>query len=148
LWSKKPGEGRWSVSEIVEHLGVVEGMLFAMSQQALSQPADPNWSAIASNPSVGTLAGALLDRTRRFNAPEPVQPKGGMSRADALTKFGGVREVTLDFARTTTAPVKAHIVEAPPGKMSVHQYLALIALHNMRHNQQIEEALAQLGGMK
>ena len=145
LWSKKPGEGRWSVSEIVEHLGVVETLLFGLANNALTQPEDPNWRWMAASQTVGSLANVVLDRSRKAQAPEVAQPKGGLSRADAMSRYGGARSVTSDFVRTTDAPLKAHTAQAPPGKMSVHQYLALIALHNMRHNEQIAEALAELG---
>jgi quercetin dioxygenase-like cupin family protein len=145
LWAKKPGEGRWSVSEIVEHLGLVESLLFGVANGALAQPEDPNWRWMAASMSVGSLANRVLDRSRKAQAPEPAQPKGGLSRAEAMSRYGAARAVTIDFVSTTDAPLKAHTATAPPGTLSVHQYLALIALHNMRHNEQIAEALAQLG---
>ena len=68
-----------------------------------------------------------------------------MSREELLGRYAGARQVTLDFVRRTQAPLKAHTAAFPGGKLTSHQFLALVALHNMRHNAQIAEALAQLG---
>jgi len=47
--------------------------------------------------------------------------------------------------RRTTAEVKKHTADVPNGgKMTMHQLMAYVAIHNLRHNAQIAEALAQL----
>ncbi len=48
--------------------------------------------------------------------------------------------------RRIQAPLKRHTAEAPAGKMNVHQWIGLLAGHNLRHNKQIVEALEQLAG--
>ncbi len=145
LWSKRPAEGRWSVAETVEHIGASEGLLFGMASGALAQPATAEWAPVAAGTSMSKLFGMLLDRSHKFQAPEPLQPKGNLERAELLGRYAGARAATLDFVRTTQAPLKAHLVDTPAGKMTAHQFLAFIAGHNMRHNAQIAETLAQLG---
>ena len=86
----------------------------------------------------------LQDRSKKFQAPEPIQPKGGMTRADALAKYAGARAVSAEFVRRTTPPVKKHLADGPAGKMTGHQMLVLLGGHNLRHNAQIREALEQL----
>ena len=144
LWAKKPAPERWSVAEIVEHLGAAEGMIFGMLQQALAAPASPNWALAEGGMSTDGFLGMLQDRSKKFQAPEPIQPKGGMSRADALAKFAGARAVTAEFVRRTDAPVKKHVADGPAGKMTGHQILVLQGGHTLRHNAQIREALEQL----
>ncbi len=144
LWAKKPAPERWSVSEVVEHLGAAESLLFGMMQQALAAPVDGNWALVEGGMSTESFLGMLQDRSKKFQAPEPLQPKGGMTRAEALAKFAGARAVTAEFVRRTAAPVKKHLADGPAGKMTAHQLLVLIGGHNLRHNAQIREALEQL----
>ncbi|MBP7586851.1 MAG: DinB family protein [Thermoanaerobaculia bacterium] len=144
LWAQKPAPERWSVSEVVEHLGAAEGLLFGMLQQALAAPASSDWALVEGGMSTEGFLGMLQDRSKKFQAPEPIQPKGGLSRADALAKFAGARAVSAEFVRRTTAPVKKHLVDGPAGKMTAHQMLVLLGGHNLRHNAQIREALEVL----
>ncbi len=130
LWAKKPAPERWSVAEVVEHLGAAEGLLFGMSQQALAAPASSNWALVEGGLSTENFMTMLQDRSKKFQAPEPIQPKGGMTRADALAKFAGARAVSAEFVRRTTLPVKKHLADGPAGKMTVHQVLVLLGGHN------------------
>jgi beta-alanine degradation protein BauB len=148
LWAKKPAPDRWSVAEIVEHIATAEPMLFGMSQQALAAPADPNWALAEGKMSPDAFLGMLQNRSKKFQAPEPIQPKGGWSRADALAKFGAARAVTAEFVRRTELPIKKHVGAGPAGSMTVHQMLILIGGHNLRHNAQIRETLEQLQASK
>ncbi len=146
LWAKKPAPDRWSVAEVVEHLGAGEGLLFGMLQQALAAPPSPNWALVEGGMSTESFMNMLQDRSKKYQAPEPIQPKGGMSRADALAKYAGARAITAEFVRRTSAPVKKHVADGPAGKMTGHQMLVLLGGHNLRHNAQIREALEQLKG--
>lgn len=147
LWAKKPAPERWSVAEVVEHLGAAESLLFGMAQQALAAPASSNWALVEGGLSTENFMAMLQDRSKKFQAPEPIQPKGGMTRAEALAKFAGARAVSAEFVRRTTLPVKKHLADGPAGKMTVHQMLVLLGGHNLRHNAQIREALEQLRKM-
>ena len=146
LWAKKPAPERWSVAEVVEHLGAAEGLLFGMLQQALAAPASGDWALVEGRMSTESFMAMLQDRSKKFQAPEPIQPKGGMTRAEALAKYAGARAVSAEFVRRTTLPVKKHLADGPAGKMTVHQMLVLLGGHNLRHNAQIREALEQLKG--
>jgi len=145
LFTKKPGPDRWSVAEVLEHLGAAENLLFGLAQGTLATPEDPDWHSAAAATSVAQLFERITDRSQKFQAPEPLRPKGGKNRVELLAQFAGAREVTLDFVRTTDAALKSHLGDSPGGKMSGYQFLVFIAAHNMRHNLQIAEALAQLG---
>lgn len=144
LWAKKPGPDRWSVAEVVEHLALAEPLLFGFVERSLAAPADPNWALVAGAMPIDALIDRISDRSQKAKAPEPAQPKGGMSRADALAKYAGARQVTSEFVHRTDAPVKKHVAELPFGKNTAHQILVLIGAHNLRHNAQIAEALEQL----
>ncbi len=63
-----------------------------------------------------------------------------MTRLQLLELFAQLRARTLDYVRTTNAPLKGYTAEGPPGKLNAHQWLALIGAHILRHNAQIAEA--------
>ena len=143
-WAKKPAEDSWSVGEVVEHIVLAEQGILANAMGALEAPEDPEWQATADTSAAG-LVTMLKDRSQKFPAPDPFIPNGEMDRGELLQKFGAARATTLDFVRSTQAPVKRHTATGPPGKMNVQQWVALIAGHNMRHNAQIVEALEKAG---
>ncbi len=142
-WSTAPAEGKWSVGEVAEHLVIAEEGIFTLILDALEGEPDPEWESTLTL-TVAQLGENLRDRSRKFQAPESFQPTGERSRADLVESFGRLRARTLDFVRTTTAPLKQHTAEGPPGRMNLHQWLALIGAHNQRHNLQIIEAQEML----
>jgi hypothetical protein len=70
-----------------------------------------------------------------------LQPTGEKDRTETLRWYAANRSGTIDFARSTQAPLKAHFAEGPPGKLSIDKWIALIGAHNQRHNAQIREVL-------
>ena len=145
LWTKKPAPDRWSVAEVVEHLAIVEKALNGFVLQNLGAPADPNWAMVETGRPIDGILKAGTDRSKKLSSPEFALPKGGKSRADLLADWGGARAQNAELVRRTTAEVKKHTAEVPNGgKMTMHQVLAYVAIHNLRHNAQIAEALAQL----
>lgn len=144
-WATKPGEGRWSVGEVVEHLILSEPVLRGLALGALETPANLEWETVAAT-TTAQLVANLADRSQKFQAPEMLQPTGELARDEALRRFSGERAVTLDFIRSTSAPLKVHTATGPPGTMNVAQWLALVGAHTQRHAAQIEEVLGQLEG--
>lgn len=141
LWTVKPAPDRWSVAEVVEHLVLSEGMIRGFGLAALAQPANDGWEAVAAAISTADLAARIGDRSQKFQAPEPLQPTGTLTREAALRQFAAERAVTLELVRSTTAPLKAHTAEGPAGVMNVAQWLTLVGAHTNRHAAQAQEAL-------
>ena len=145
LWDKKPAPDKWSVSEVVEHLAIVEPLLGGMMQQTVAGQPNANWAAVEKERSIADILAKGTDRSNKLKSPDVAVPKGGMSRADGLSKLAGARAVNGDFVRRTTAEVKKYTADVPNGgTMTMHQLMAYIAIHNLRHNKQIAEALAML----
>ncbi len=144
-WSFQPGPDRWSVAQVVEHLLLTEGFLWQSLDAALATEVDPEW-AKKTEGRMAMIKQLLPDRSQRFQAPAPLQPhteKSDLSRRELVQRYREAREKSLAFARETEAPIKAHLVDSENfGPMSAHHWLVFIALHNQRHNQQIDEILA------
>lgn len=137
-WSFKQAPDRWSIAEVAEHIVLSEAALFGNATKNLNGPADEKWDATLGKTDL--LRRALPNRTTRVTAPEEIQPRRGMTRAQLMARFKEQRARTLAYAQETEAPLKAHTVANPFfGPLNGHQWLLYIPLHNLRHNQQIAE---------
>ena len=87
----------------------------------------------------------LVNRMGKAQAPEAIVPTGKVPRAELMAKLKAVRAKTRKFAAETTAEMNSHTAEHTfPvfNTLSAYQWLIYIPLHNIRHNQQIEEVKA------
>ncbi|MDH3745666.1 MAG: DinB family protein [Acidobacteriota bacterium] len=138
-WNWKPAEDRWSVGEVVEHLVLTEEGFQGMVAGSLEGGMDPEWQATLGGPGVSGIVAMMKDRSQKFQAPAEFVPTGEPSREELLGRFAALRAKSLDFVRSTHAPIKQHTAEGPAGKMNVHQWMAFCGAHNLRHNLQIKE---------
>ena len=143
-FGRRPEPDRWSVSEVLEHIAATEGLLFGLVENALAAEPDPEWQQVAEAVPIDAFTTRVRDRSQRAQAPEILQPKGAQTREEGLERYRTNRAATIEFVRSTAAPLKQHTAEIPGGKLTVHHFLNLIAAHNLRHNEQIAEALEQL----
>ena len=145
-WSYTPASGRWSIGEIAEHLVLAEGLLFATVARAVSQDSDPNWQSTAGKADFRERV--LVDRTGKAIAPKSIQPLAQLGQTEILKRYQDRRARTREFAEHTELPLKAVTINHPfPtfGTLSGYQWLLYIPLHNLRHNQQIEEVKSSDG---
>lgn len=143
-WSEKPAEGAWSAGEVLEHVAMAEAGLRALAQMALAGDEDPAWAE--SDSGIEGILGMMSDRSQKFQAPDTFQPKGAMSREEVLAMYASERAKTIDLFRTAAGgAVKKHTYQGPPGKLNVQQWLGMIGAHNLRHNEQMKEAVAAAG---
>lgn len=145
-WTRRPGADRWSVGEVVEHLVLAEPAVRAQIEQMVAGQVDPDWKEIDETP-LATLLEPVTDRSRKFQAPEPIRPSGELSREELLERLRETRRETIEWVRTTDAPLKSHTAPSPFGnaharRISARAWVAFLAGHNRRHNLQIEEVLA------
>lgn len=140
LWSTEPAPESWSVGEVVEHLVLAEEMFYGLLTQTLESDPNPDWQAVADAGTSG-LETTVQDRSQKFQAPEQLQPTGEVPRDELLARYATARARTLELVASLDGPIKRHTFTGPPGTMNVHQWLILVGAHNLRHNQQIEEAL-------
>ncbi len=145
-WSWKPAEDRWSVGEVVEHLVLTEEGFQGMVAGAIEAGPSPEWQATLAGPDVPGIVAMMKDRSQKFQAPEQFVPTGEASREELLARFASLRAKSLDFVRSTHAPIKQHTAAGPAGTMNVHQWMAFCGAHNLRHNLQIAEVLEAMHG--
>jgi hypothetical protein len=144
-WAYRPAEGRWSINECLEHVTTVEMRVLGIVTTKLAEGA-PGAAKPELRGKDELLMIAVLDRTTRRQAPEPVQPGGKWVDAQVLDEFSKARQRTLDFAETTDADLRGYFnPHAAFGELDCYQWLVLLSVHGSRHALQIEEIKASAG---
>ena len=133
----KPQPESWSIADCVEHLAVAEDMLFNLVAKGAPSP-----DGVSLDPAKdGRLAVAVVDRSRKFAAPQPMGPHGHFaSPAEAVAHFREGRERALAYARDCTQDLRRLFTPHPLlGEIDCYRCLLLLALHPARHAAQMEE---------
>jgi hypothetical protein len=138
----RPAAGKWSIGEVVEHLAIIEDMLFAMYQQVAAKPADP---AAKSKSTDNDFLKAVRSRANPVQAPEPSTPKGTFASTEAALKaFQQRRDRNIAFVeKTEDQDLRQKIM--PGFGTDAYQIFLLLAAHAQRHADQIAEIKATAG---
>ena len=146
-WTFRQNKESWSIGDNVEHLGLVEPILFGQVTSALVSDVNPNW-AEATAGKENLLKEKLLDRSTRRDAPNAVLPAGSVEPAYARRVFKEHRDVSLQFTLETVKPLKAHTADHRRpvyGTLNAYQWLLFIAYHTLRHVEQITDVTRAAG---
>ena len=146
-WTFRQNKESWSIGDNVEHLGLVEPILFGQVTSALVSDVNPNW-AEATAGKENLLKEKLLDRSTRRDAPNAVLPAGSVEPAYARRVFKEHRDVSLQFTLETVKPLKAHTADHRRpvyGTLNAYQWLLFIAYHTLRHVKQIADVTCAPG---
>jgi hypothetical protein len=142
-WTCQAAPGRWSVLQTAEHLVLGEAAMLGMIEQALAAPPNPDW--VEQHARKTTFLGRVLpDRSRKAVAPASLEPHHHWTRYETVSRYREVRARTRKFVEEVDRPIKTHSAEHPfPvfNMLNAYHWLLYIPLHNVRHNQQIAEAL-------
>jgi hypothetical protein len=148
--ARRPGEGRWSVVEILMHLGIVEKRVATLVKRMTDgvRRGEPAPSAAFET---GTAIASLeergaLDRSKRFVAPEPVLPKDDVNLDAAWEALGASRAAMRDAVLAGDGLALASAVVPHPifGPLNTYEWVAFVGGHDLRHADQIREAAEQL----
>src|SRR5579862_2285621 len=80
-WNFKPDEKTWSVFECAEHIALSEDLIFGGITQWAKGPATPDKKSAVTD---DFILKAVVNRTQKFQAPEPLQPKHKFATPDEL----------------------------------------------------------------
>ena len=139
--ARAPAPGSWSILGCVEHLVISEDYLFR--QIAESAQAD---APLINERREAAIPVRGLDRSRRMESPPQGSPSGLFpTLSEAVERFMANRERTIKFVRGNTEDLRSRITSHPMmGTVNCHEMLQSIAVHCLRHVQQIQEAKAAL----
>lgn len=137
----KPDSNKWSIAEVLEHLGTFEAILhwdIFCNQFTPEQPGFVN--NVSAKDSVMLL---YATDTTKGKAPPVAVPLGKYTEANALKQyFNYQRAAVIQLVETSTADFRKHYIYRPTewGDWSVrdmHQYTIVYITHTTRHTNQI-----------
>lgn len=136
--SAQPGAGgRWSVLECAEHVATAElGMLLAL------RGATPS-SEVREQQREARILAAGQDRSVPRESPARARPSGRFrTTGEALEQFLATRARTIEFLEQCPSDLRTlETNHALLGRVSGREMVLLMAMHPMRHAQQIHELL-------
>ena len=145
--ASRPAADRWSATDIVEHLAIMEDRLGRMMKVMLTK------AESASTPSSGVPVqmepfslDRFIERARdeKFTAPEAVRPSGKEGLSALLEKLRNSRE-DLHALRTRIEAIDLSTTTYPHpafGPLNFYQWLAFIGIHEERHLAQLKSTVA------
>jgi len=143
LAARSPGPDRWSILQCAEHVALAEDYLFSLI----------SGSKRAETPLMNQQREVLIlargaDRSIKKNCPSYAQPKGSLSTLrEALEALLASRESTIQFVNTNEEDLRCRIAVHPIlGTVNCHELLLLMAVHPVRHAEQIEEIRTAIAG--
>ncbi|MEK6374886.1 MAG: DinB family protein [Acidobacteriota bacterium] len=141
-WNFKPAPERWSVAECAEHIAASEPFIRTMIAGVVNKEATPEMvkEGIKKDDILST---AMVDRTKKFKAPEPLIPTNRFgSPAAATESFKKERAQTIELA--SGAPdLRTHGDEHfLLGPLDSYGWFLFLSGHSERHTLQIEEVKA------
>lgn len=137
-----PTDGRWSVAQNLEHLAVVEDGSGRMISKLIKQIAERGAQETETSSIVPSMDRFQMWRvTRRFEAPDMVQPKEGLSASDALARLTAARVRMIEALRRGSGLALASVTQPHPaiGPLDVYQWGLATAHHERRHIAQIRD---------
>lgn len=142
----KAAPEKWSVRQCMEHIALSESFLDKIMEATMKAPATPEKRAEikVTDEQVVTM---VEDRSKKAQAPEPIQPKGSFATSDdIINKFNEMRDKHIDFMKSTQEDLRNQCTPHPAfGMLDNYQWMLLLAAHSKRHTLQIEEVKASPG---
>lgn len=141
----RPAPDRWSVAEILDHLGIVEGNVVRMLGKQFAQA---RAGGLRLEPDAGTVVPSfpvalVLDRGRRIEAPERILPTSGLDAQAAwqvLTdRRALLRELLAEFDGLALGDVVPPYPHPIFGSLNGWQWVVFLGAHEGRHAGQIRE---------
>ncbi|HEY6045241.1 MAG TPA: DinB family protein [Pyrinomonadaceae bacterium] len=143
LRNQQPGPDRWSVAQVLEHLGLIE------KRVGLGMT---NWMEEARNSSVGSETETasvmnslprqlIVDRSRPRTAPEEVRPPGDIDARAAWEVLENARETLRSAFLSGDGLALSEVVQPHPilGPINLYQWMLFVGSHEERHTAQIIE---------
>ncbi len=141
-WNYKAAPEKWSIAQCAEHIAAAESFIRGAVEGALSKPLaeGQDRAALVKDQVIQKM---IVDRSRKFSAPEPLVPGGRFgSPAAAVDAFRKERGETLKLAQGD-ADFRAHAAQHPGfGMIDTYGWMLFLSGHTERHTLQIEEVKA------
>jgi hypothetical protein len=138
----RPAEDRWTVLECVEHVGLVEDVMFSAVTTKMAPEEAP-----ADRSREQEIIRRATNRSQKIGAPETVRPGGKFATlSEALEHFERSRARTIEYVESCDGDLRSVAATHPVlGKATGQEFMLILALHPARHALQILELREALG---
>jgi uncharacterized damage-inducible protein DinB len=147
LRDKQPGPDRWSVAQVLQHLGIIEKRIGLGMAKWVGEARDSALGPETDTSSVmNSLPRALIiDRSQRRTAPEEVRPPGDIDANAAWEALEGTRAAMRSAFLGGDGLALSEVVQPHPvlGPINIYQWLLFVGSHEERHTAQIIEIAEQ-----
>jgi len=136
-WKVQPGERRWSAGELVGHLMTIERAILQNADRMLQKPP----KSVPFYKRFHVPMAVVESRLIRRKTPIPLDTQMVREKEEMLAELREVRERTLAFIGETMERdlSKYHMPHAFLGMLNAHEWLQMIASHEVRHTKQMKE---------
>lgn len=143
-WNFKPAPDRWSIAECAEHIAAAEPMVRKMIGDSMK--AELPAESLAGAHQDEKIKVALVDRTKKFKAPEPLIPTNRFgSPAEAVAAFKKERAETIALAQSDVDLRTHGSNHFLLGPLDSYGWFLFTSGHSERHTLQIEEVKTVAG---
>src|SRR5262249_45808722 len=143
---ERPQPDRWSIAEIVAHVGLVERRVIGALSKRFEAARAAGLRAVTMPGSVIDPADAAraADRGRRLTAPDAVQPGAAVTFEEALAALDRTKASLRDLVERADGFAVDEIALPHPyfGDLTLYRWVVVLAGHETRPAAQIEEMLA------
>ena len=147
-WQTRPADGRWSVSEIFEHLHRVErGAAAVVAKRVAKARAEGHPAETETSSVLGTLDGfRVSELDRKLVAPDVVAPTENPDRDTATGQLAGSRAALLAAMEHGDGLALGAIrhTHLRFGELDLYQWILFVAEHERRHEAQLRDVVRQL----
>lgn len=136
-WVFREDSIKWTIGQVLEHLGLYERIFAQEADIMLSSKPDPHLDSL-SHPDVTYIN--WMNDTSPHKAEWNAEPLGFMKELDNLTFFLFGRNHIIDFIKNTKYDLKAHFTYrwGEEQRRSIHALMVVHFGHTDRHLRQIE----------
>lgn len=140
----RPGEGRWSVAEVVEHLALIESRIAGLLSMKMAEARANGVGADTETSSVVATfdsTDSVIDRSRKIDAPATGQPSGSLNAEAGMRALEKSRAAMVAALRGANGTSLERVTQAHPvlGTLNMYHWMVATALHEDRHAAQIRE---------
>lgn len=148
LRDKQPGADRWSVAQVLQHLGIIEKRIGLGMAKWVT---DARTGGLGSETETSSIMNSLpleliTDRSQRRNAPENVRPHGNADARSAWATLQESRETLRAAFLAGDSLALSQVIQPHPvlGPINLYQWMLFVGSHEMRHTAQVIEIAEQL----
>lgn len=146
--AQAPAPGRWSATEVVEHLVQVERQVTTLLRREFERAKDNGLPREMATDRLGARLDPVrvLDRGRRLQAPPTARPSGNQDLAAGLDALAASRGRMLEFVAAAEGYALGQLRAPHPllGDFDGYQWVLFVGLHEGRHALQLREIAAAL----